>query len=298
MPCLTNRKNTVIANLDATPINGWQAKLELGFEYKHGKTVLAHRRHYGPLTVQRPFYPEGGVCHVYVLHPPGGIVGGDQLSLCINAEQHSHALITTPAAGKFYRSAGEQAVQTVSIKVAEGAAVEWLPQETIIYQGAQLRSAVNVELEVGARFIGWEILSLGRPACGERFDQGLADMSWQIYCAERPLFLERLHLDAKAFAARWGLQGFSACGTLFASPASAESLAAVQQLIGDTKGCGVTLIDDLLVCRAIDTRSDRLRGFFEQVWGDCAAGLYTSQSLCATYLGRLEIFTTNNSCRS
>jgi len=121
-------------------------------------------------------------------------------------------------------------------------------------------------LALGAGFIGWEILSLGRPACGENFDNGLADMGWQVYYQGQPLFLERLYLDAKAFAARWGLQGLSACGTLFASPATAESLAAVQQLIGDTKGRGVTLIDDLLVCRAIDTRSDRLRGFFEQVW--------------------------------
>jgi len=240
--------------------------LQLGFAQSRDKTLLVNRRHVGPLTVQRPFYPEGGVCHVYILHPPGGIVGGDQLNLCINAGQHSHALITTPAAGKFYRSSGEQAGQTVSIKVAEGAALEWLPQKTIIYQGAQLRSAVNVELAVGARFIGWEILSLGRPACGERFDAGLADTSWQIYSGNQPLFLERLHLDAKAFAARWGLQGFSACGTLFASPANSGSLDAVRQLIGNSQSCGVTLIDDLLVCRAVDDRSDRLRGFFEQVW--------------------------------
>lgn len=245
---------------------GWQAHLQLGFAQSRDKTLLVNRRHVGPLTVQRPFYPEGDVCHVYILHPPGGIVGGDQLNLCINAEQHSHALITTPAAGKFYRSSGEQAGQTVSIKVAEGAALEWLPQETIIYQGALLRSAVNVELAVGARFIGWEILSLGRPACGERFDAGLADTSWQIYSENQPLFLERLHLDAKSFAARWGLQGFSACGTLFASPANSGSLDAVRQLIGNSQSCGVTLIDDLLVCRAVDDRSDRLRGFFEQVW--------------------------------
>ncbi len=250
----------------STPTPGWQANLELGFVHQHGKTLLTHRRHHGPLTVQRPFYPEGEVCHVYILHPPGGIVGGDQLNICLNAGQHSHALITTPAAGKFYRSLGAQAVQTVSVKVAEDAALEWLPQETIIYQGAQLRSTVHVELAQGARFIGWEILSLGRPACGEGFDVGLAELGWQIYGQGQPLFLERLHLDAKAFAARWGLQGLSACGTLFACPAKAESLAAVQQLIGDSKGRGVTLIDGLLVCRAIDGRTDRLRNFFGQVW--------------------------------
>jgi urease accessory protein len=245
---------------------GWQARLSLGFAPSTDKTLLVSRQQFGPLTVQRPFYPEGSVCHVYLLHPPGGIVGGDQLTIGIDAKAHSHALITTPAAGKFYRSAGEQAVQTVNIIVAEHATMEWLPQETIIYEGAQLRSTVRVELAVGARFIGWEIVSLGRPASAENFNVGLADLRWQLYRQQQPLFLEHLRLDAKAFAARWGLQGHSACGTLFACPASHECLMAVQALIADTPGRGVTGIDDLLVCRAIDHRSDRLRGFFEQVW--------------------------------
>ncbi|WP_027160080.1 urease accessory protein UreD [Methylobacter luteus] len=263
---LAGPKKTGCASVAGNSAQGWEAKLALGFARQHGKTVLAHRRHYGPLTVQRPFYPEGGVCHVYILHPPGGIVAGDHLSLEIDAEAGSHALITTPAAGKFYRSAGGLARQDVSITVAEGAALEWLPQETIIYEGARLRSTVRVELASKARFIGWEILSLGRPACGERFDEGLADLDWQVYCRDQPLLLERLKLDARAFAARWGLQGCSACGTLFAYPAGAETLAAVQQLIGDATGRGVTRMDDLLVCRALDCRSDRLRVFFERVW--------------------------------
>ena len=245
---------------------GWQARLHLNFAQSNDKTLLVKREHIGPLTVQRPFYPEGGACHIYILHPPGGIVGGDDLSINVKAAPHSHALITTPAAGKFYRSSGAQAKQAVEITIANGATVEWLPQETIIYEGAQLKSSVKVDLAADARFIGWEILSMGRPACYENFDYGLADLSWQIYCEDRPVLLERLYLDAKAFSARWGLQGNSACGTLFATPASSESFAAVQGLIGDTKGRGVTRIDNLLVCRALDIRSDRLRGFFEQVW--------------------------------
>ena len=245
---------------------GWKAKLELEFAKQGEKTLLVKRKQFGPLTVQRPFYPEGGVCHVYVLHPPGGIVGGDQLHFSIHARENAHALITTPAAGKFYRSSGEQATQKVNITVDNHAMLEWLPQETIIYEGANLKSVVKVELETGGRFIGWEILSLGRPASGEGFTSGLADMSWQIFCDKRPLFLERLQIDAKAFSARWGLQGFPACGTFFASPATAETLASIQSLIADSPGRGVTRIDDMLVCRAVDDRSDRLRSFFEQVW--------------------------------
>ena len=245
---------------------GWKAQLELEFAKQGEKTLLVKRKQFGPLTVQRPFYPEGGVCHVYVLHPPGGIVGGDQLHFSIHAQENAHALITTPAAGKFYRSSGEQATQQVNINVDNHAMLEWLPQETIIYDGANVSSTVNIALAPQARFIGWEILSLGRPASGEGFDCGVAQMNWRIYCQHRPLFLERLQLDAHAFSARWGLSGLSACGTLFATPVSAKSLEAVRDLIGDTAGRGVTQIDDMLICRAIDSRSDKLRNFFEQVW--------------------------------
>lgn len=245
---------------------GWKAQLELEFAKQGEKTLLVKRRQFGPLTVQRPFYPEGDVCHVYLLHPPGGIVGGDHLHFSIQARENAHALITTPAAGKFYRSSGEQAMQQVNIKVDNNAMIEWLPQETIIYDGAYLKSTVNVELSEHSSFIGWEILSLGRPSSGEGFNCGIAKMNWQIYCQDRPLFLERLQLDAKAFSACWGLNSYSACGTLFATPVSAKSLDAVRELIGRTSGRGVTQIDEILICRAIDSRSDKLRGFFEQVW--------------------------------
>ncbi|MDD2724329.1 MAG: urease accessory protein UreD [Methylovulum sp.] len=255
-----------LETISAGSSQGWQAQLELGFEYKHGKTVLAHRRHIGPLTVQRPFYPEGEVCHLYVLHPPGGVVAGDCLAITINAATNSAALVTTPAAGKFYRSDGKLARQTVALTVAAGASLEWLPQETIIYEGAQVAAEMRLELAAGAKFIGWEILALGRPAAQESFTSGEVGMNWQIFRAGDLFYRERLLIDAEAFAANWGLDGHSACGTLFAYPATTVQLAVVQTLIGDSVGRGVTLLDDLLICRALDTRADRLRDFFQEVW--------------------------------
>lgn len=245
---------------------GWKAQLELTFAKQGEKTRLIKRKQLGPLTLQRPFYPDGKACHVYLLHPPGGIVGGDNLHISLHANENSHTLITTPAAGKFYRSAGRQATQTVNIRVDNHAMLEWLPQETILYDGAKASSTVNVALMPQAHFIGWEILSLGRPASGEGFENGQAQMTWQISRDDRPLFLERLQLDAKAFWARWGLNGYCVCGTLFAVPVSPGNLEAVRDLIGDTAGRGVTQIDDMLICRALDSRTDRLRVFFEQVW--------------------------------
>lgn len=247
-------------------VSGWEASLQLGFAAKNAKTVLVEREHRGPLTVQRPFYPEGGICHVYLLHPPGGIVAGDRLSISVSAATESHALLTTPAAGKFYRSGGAQASQSVSLKIATHATLEWLPQETIVYEGARMTSSMVVELEQNAGFIGWEVLAFGRPAAGEAFNSGEAMLNWQLTRDGKLFYQERLRLDAKAFAARWGLNGESACGTLFAFPTSAIHLEAVQQLIGEHPNRGVTRIDDMLICRAIDARADQLREFFQQVW--------------------------------
>lgn len=253
------------ATRPTNPTQGWQAKLDLAFAKPADKTVLVRRQHHGPLVIQRPFYPEGEVCHVYLLHPPGGVVGGDELTINVNADSGSHALLTTPAAGKFYRSDGALARQTVAINI-EGGMVEWLPQETIIYQGAQLKSQMKVDLAAQGKFIGWEILSFGRPASGEGFNQGKVDLLWQIQSNAQPLLQERLRLDAQAFAARWGLQGLSACGTLFAKPVTKALAGKVRLMFEDKPLCGVTLIDDLLICRALDSRSDKLRGFFEQIW--------------------------------
>ena len=249
----------------ASPSLGWEAELKLGFVARGDKTVLATRNHKGPLTVQRSFYPEGGVCHVYLLHPPGGVVSGDRLTIEASADSGAHGLITTPAAGKFYASGGATAAQNVNLAVSAHASLEWLPQETIVYEGARLNSNMTIDLEEHAQFIGWEVLAMGRPAAGEGFDHGEACLNWRINRAGRLFYLERLRLDAQAFQARWGLQGYSACGTLFAYPTKPQHLFGVQALIADESHQGVTQIEELLICRALHSRADQLRQFFEQV---------------------------------
>lgn len=260
--------------------SAWEAELKLGFTQRGDKTILARREHRGPLTVQRPFYPEGGICHVYLLHPPGGVVAGDRLTIEATIENDAQSLITTPAAGKFYRSGGGEARQTVNLKVAENASLEWLPQETIVYEGARLNSSMNIELAEHAHFIGWEILALGRPAAGEGFANGAATLNWRINRAGRLVYLERLRLDAEAFQARWGLFGHSACGAMFVYPATPVQLTAVQALIGEEPNRGVTLIEGLLICRSLDRRADLLKGFFEAVWG-LVRGDVVGKEVCA-----------------
>ncbi|MDX8129257.1 urease accessory protein UreD [Methylomonas sp. OY6] len=264
----------------STDTTAWEAELTLGFAPRGDKTALVNRSHRGPLTVQRPFYPEGEVCHVYLLHPPGGVVAGDRLTINASADTAAQALITTPAAGKFYRSGGGEARQTVNLTVADGASLEWLPQETIVYDGARLSANMHIELAEQSRFVGWEITALGRPAAGEGFSDGHAELNWRIQRDGRLFYLERQHLDAQAFQARWGLAGHSACGTMFVYPATPLHLEAVQALIGEEPNRGVTLIEGLLICRGLDERADVLKGFFERVWG-LVRGDVVGKEVCA-----------------
>jgi urease accessory protein len=187
-----------------TADKSWQAKLDLTFRQAGNRTILAERRHIGPLIVQRPFYPEGPICHVYLVHPPGGIVGGDAVSLQVDVEPQAHALLTT---------------QHLAV---HDAALEWLPQETIVFDGARARSTTRVELTGEARFLGWEIACLGRPANGETFNAGQLQQDFLLYRDGQPLLLDRMRLSggSPSLSAPWGLAGNQAMGTLLMYPAS------------------------------------------------------------------------------
>lgn len=164
---------------------GWQGRLELEFVAREGKTQLGRSFVQAPLKVQRPFFPEGDsqgdpcgnrvyhrVCHIVTLHTAGGVVGGDRLSTQVHLAQNAHVLSTTAAAGKIYRSNGRVAEQTTHICIAAGGCLEWLPQETIVFDGADYRQRLRVDLEGDALWLGWEITRLGRTARGEQFSGG------------------------------------------------------------------------------------------------------------------------------
>lgn len=150
----------------------WQGELVLEFERRGDKTVLQREFMKSPMKVQRPFFPEPGVCHVVTLHTAGGIVGGDRLASHITLHPNANALLTTATAGKFYRSAGAEAVQTVQGQVAAGACLEWLPQETIVFDGARVSQRQRIDLAADALWLGWEIVRFGRTARGEQFASG------------------------------------------------------------------------------------------------------------------------------
>jgi len=150
----------------------WHGHLALNYRLSGERTVV-HDRHSGPLRVLQSLYPEGdAVCHNVLVHPPGGIVGGDVLHVEAALGEGTHALITTPGATRFYRSAGEVAEQTVQARLAAGARLEWLPAETICHRAADARNRMVFKLATGAEMIGWDLLALGLPASDESFDAG------------------------------------------------------------------------------------------------------------------------------
>lgn len=250
--------------------SAWSAKLALGFTAQQGKTLLSERYRHGPLSVQRPFYPEGGCCHVYVLHPPGGVVGGDHLAIEINAQTNSHALITTPGATKFYRSQGQTAHQEQHLHVAEHSLLEWLPQETILFPGAKVSLNNTIQLSGNAKYIGWEILSLGRPVIQERFDEGTVMLKMRLYRDQRVQFADTLRISPSSVDLHSGIASHPIVGTLIATPLSDCSALKqqIQALCTKTEQgiAGITQIRDVLVLRYLGQCSAEAQNLFRAVW--------------------------------
>lgn len=252
---------------------GWQARLNLGFERRGEASILARREHLGPLRVQKPLYPEGdAVCHAIVLHPPSGIAGGDQLEIAVQAGPGAHALLTTPGAGKWYRSAGPRAAQRLDFRVETGAALEWLPQETIVFDGALADMTTYIDLADGARFLGWDILCLGRRASGERFDHGDLRLATRMTLAGRPAWLERGRIQggSSLLDSPAGLAGFSVSGALLAAgPGIDAALLAACREVTPTEAnaqAGITPLPGLLVARYLGHSSEAARSWFTRLW--------------------------------
>jgi urease accessory protein len=250
---------------------GWHAALELVFMRCAARTVLVRNRHVGPLRVQKPLYPEGeGVCHAIVLHPPAGIVGGDSLEIAVKVGAGAHALLTTPGAGKWYRSAGALATLRQSLCVEDDAVCEWLPQETLVFGGALGDQTTHIELAPQARFIGSEMLCFGRTASGERFTQGRFAMRTRIRRGGETLWLERGRIEGGSplLDSPVGLAGQPVAGTLWMiGPEVDEALRDACREVEPEFGNGaVTLLPGVLVARWLGPACEPGLAWFARLW--------------------------------
>jgi urease accessory protein len=245
----------------------WQASLRLRFDDDAGTTRLTGREHRGPLRVQKALYPEGPRhCHVIVVHPPGGVVGGDRLELDLELGAASRVLATTPGAAKWYRANGRLSMQDVRLRVGAGAVLEWLPQETIFYDDADVLLEHEVDLAPNARYIGSEILCFGRRASGERFRSGRIRQRTRIRLDGRPVWWEQgtLH-GGDAMRSPLGLAGHSVCATLVAvgkplPPAMLDALRAADSSLA------LSQLKKVFVARHLGDDSEAARACLLRVW--------------------------------
>lgn len=259
---------------EIAPPRGWQAQLGLEYAPRGSKTRLVAKRQSGPLSVQRAFYPEGDICHNYVLHPPGGVVGGDYLQLDVLAGTGAHALLTTPGATKFYRSeSGRHARQDQRIHVQSGAVVEWLPQHNIFFSGASVKLETDIDITADGRFIGWEMHCFGRPAAEEAFLAGTVSSVTRVKLDGELQLIEQFHtVGDAALRATTGLRGLVMQGCLIAAPCDMQHKEILEQILQSETGeqyahpVGLTLVDGVLVVRALGEKSEQMHQLFTRLW--------------------------------
>lgn len=252
--------------------NVWLGELELRFAVRKGKSVLIKSKHSGPFIVQRSFYSEEDniTPHVYLLHPSGGLVGGDELILDVQLEPQSKALLTTVSAAKFYRTNGLYASQQNIFKVANNAILEWVPQSSIFYPQSKAKISTTFILESGARIITFEILCFGSVVLNSGCSPKEINIFLSINLSNSIGLQERLQLNALDYSIKLG--GFKICAFFFAVPSNEKMLFQVRKLIETDlvddhfQIGGVTLLEELLVVRLLGNDHQNLKKLLYRIW--------------------------------
>ncbi len=272
---MTAYPSTAVASLPGADSAQWPAELQLELQRRAEGTRVVQCRHHGPLRLQRPFYPEGADCaHLYLLHPPGGLVSGDTLAIDVQLGERTAALVTTPGAGRVYRARAQHSRQTqrVRLSVERDAVLEWLPLETIVFDGADVALSLDIELAANACFAGWEVVCLGRQAGDQPFNRGRLQQRWRIDRDGRPLLRERLDLDADSVLMQrpWGLAGAPVYGTFVVVANhlwSDTELQMLRDMTATESECfAVTQARGMLMMRYRGDSGEQARALFRRCW--------------------------------
>ncbi|GKS69281.1 urease accessory protein [Nitrosomonas sp. PY1] len=252
-----------------------QAKLSLKFSEIDGTTRLVEKDRFGPLLVQKPLYPEGNeICHVVVIHPPGGVVSGDELELSAKIGPSAKAQITTPGAAKWYKSNGRTARQAIKIDVDTGGMLEWLPQETIFFNNTSVAIDHQVSLQDDSIYLGCEILCFGRTASGEIFNNGKIKQRTSIKRNGKTIWLEQISLNGEDSAQNRSLAlgKHTVCATLLLSgkliPAAVIDQARQEciSIINNRGQVGISQLKSVLVVRYLGPSSEVARQVMLCCW--------------------------------
>ena len=244
---------------------GWQAALHCVFDAGPSKTIV-RRKHIGPLTIQRPFYPEGEVAHVYLLHPPGGVVGGDQLLVDVQVNANASGLLTTPGATKFYRTEGKLACVNQRLSNS-GGSLEWFPQENIFFNGANVALDTTIKTAAFSPLAFWEINCFGRRAGDLPFNEGSVVSKLSVYKGETLTLLDRFALsDGASLANATGLRTNTVSGLMLLSPLPAESVDAARAVLSSDAAFRLSTFDDMLLVRYLGNSAEHAKAGFVKIW--------------------------------
>ncbi len=257
---------------DPIPTQAWQGELKLNYRWHQERTEVTQAYAKAPLRIQRPFYPETPrVCHSVMLHTAGGMVGGDQLHISLDLADQAQVLLTTAAASKIYRTPALPVQQHIHIQVGRDACLEWLPQETIVFNQAQYQQTIRVELAPGGLWLAWDITRFGRTARAERFTQGAWQSHTEVWQKTTPLWLDRQWLPGSepSFNGLHGLNGYPILGSfvLIGREVSPDLTAQVRQLWpGPVTEIGVSRLAAGMICRYRGADRSAVRAWFIAVW--------------------------------
>ena len=265
-------------------LSTWRAELSLNYTRSSERTVV-HAKHSGPLRVLQSLYPEGdAVCHNVLVHPPGGLVGGDTLDIALHLDAQTHALVTTPGATRFYRSEQGPAAQKVHAQLGAHARLEWLPLETIAYDRCQGLNQAVFDLSETAELMAWDITALGLPQANLPFLQGHLDQHLEI----KGVWLERGRIDALDKRLMDGPLGLAqhrcmatlvfASGTDLTRDRQEQALALAREqaeLAAPDIVCGVTSPHPrVVVVRALSALVEPAQQALRAIWGAWRSGLW------------------------
>ena len=266
--------DTAPATAIALATSGWEARLELSYVRRGQRTVIDRREHYGPLVVQKPLYPEGeSVCQSVIVHPPGGIAGGDRLLIDVEVGEYARTQLTTPGATKWYRSTGAPAQQILRLAAAKGSLLEWLPQESIVFEGAIAKLVTEVTLSEDSVFLGWDVVCLGRRLAGEEWTRGSLRHDLVLRRDGRRQWTERAVIDGgnDLLYAHCGLATKTVFGTFFASATHIPNdlMASSRAIVCDEGEAAVTLLPGVFLARYRGDSPEAARKYFTALWA-CA----------------------------
>jgi urease accessory protein len=268
----------------------WKANLSLTFIEKNGSTVLAKAVRKGPLSVQKAFYPEHKSCaHIYLLHPPAGIVSGDELHISIDVDAKAHALVTTPGANRFYRAREDSNIgdpkqyQHTQVMLGDLSTCENFPLETIVYPGADATNQLDIRLQASSCFIGWDITCLGLPSSQQPFAHGQFTQLNRVFMEDKLVFHDRIHICGSAPVMQHiaGLNGCSVFATMIAyAPINRvneneqrdlierlrTNLTQQETMTDASQKVSITQIRQLLVVRYLGNHAEECKALFILLW--------------------------------